>query len=75
MREEPEPYRGPFVVLAPDPLGFRVSIEPPPIEGQHCTLVLATKDDAWRAARDLWTAGKLPFRDLTESNTARATEK
>ena len=71
---EPEPYRGPFVVLAADPLGFRVSVEPP-LRGDDYAQTFATKDAAWSAARDLWTSLHAPLRDLTNHNTVRAAEK
>jgi hypothetical protein len=69
MFDAPEPYRGPFVVLQPDPLGYRVSIDPP-IDDVHAR-TYREKHDAWGYARDLWTALKLPLRDLTDGNAAR----
>jgi hypothetical protein len=69
MCEEPEPYRGPFVVLEPDPLGYRVSVDPP--VHLNMTRTYRTKDAAWGYARDLWTMLHCPFRDLTDHNTAR----
>lgn len=69
--DESETYTGPFVVMSDDADGFHVSVEPPPTGCEPCILTFASKDEAWRAARDLWTAGKLPFRDLTVGNTAR----
>ena len=66
-----EPYRGSFVVMTDDADGFHVSVEPPPVGSEPCTLTFTSKDDAWRAARDLWTVGKLPFRDLTIGRNSR----
>ncbi|QNP46061.1 hypothetical protein H9L14_01955 [Sphingomonas sediminicola] len=73
MSEEPEPYHGPFVVLAPDPLGYRVSVDP--ANDPDLIRTYRMKNDAWAYARDLWTTLRAPLRDLTESNTARAAEK
>lgn len=69
MCDEAELYRGPFVVLAHDPLGYRVSIDPP--IDHDLTRTYREKDDAWAYARDLWTALHCPLRDLTDHNTAR----
>jgi hypothetical protein len=71
MCDELEPYRGPFVVLSPDPIGYRVSIDPPPPGGDP-TRTFAEKHDAWGYAREWWTALRCPLRDFTEHNTARA---
>ena len=70
MEEEPEPYCGPFVILAPDPLGYRVSIDPPP-PGDDPARTFREKCDAWRYASDWWTALRCPLRDMTDGNTAR----
>jgi hypothetical protein len=71
MCEEPELYRGPFVVLESVPLGYRVSIDPPP-PGDDPTRTFAEKHDAWGYARECWTALGCTLRDFTEHNTARA---
>lgn len=73
MVEEPEPYCGPFVILAPDPLGYRVSVDQ--ADGPDLARTYRLKNDAWAYARDLWTTMRAPLRDLTISNTARATEE
>ncbi|MBA3511839.1 hypothetical protein [Sphingomonas sp.] len=70
MVEEPPPYRGPFVVIEPEPRGrYRVSIDP--LTGLDLSRTFATKDEGWSYARDLWSIFRLPLRDLTDSNTAR----
>lgn len=69
MIEEPQPYSGPFVVLEPDPIGYRVSIDKP--LGLDLSRTFRTKDEGWHYARDLWSIFKLPLRDLTDHNTAR----
>ena len=75
MCEEPEePYCGAFVVLAPDPLGYRVTLDPLP-PGGDLTRTYREKCDAWRYASDLWTAGRLPLRDETQGNVARHPSK
>jgi hypothetical protein len=71
MCDELEPYRGPFVVLSPDPIGYRVSIDPPP-PGDDPTRTFRLKDDAWRYASDWWTALRCPLRDMTDHNVAHA---
>lgn len=65
-----EPQR--FVVIEPDPLGFRVHVELKP--GDDLTRTYREKNDAWAYARDLWTTLRAPLRDLTESNVARGEE-
>jgi hypothetical protein len=67
--EEPEPYRGPFVVIEPDSLGYRVSVDPP--NASHLPRSYREKHDAWAYARDLWTALRAPLRDLTDHNVAK----
>lgn len=69
IAEEPE-YRGPFVVIEPDPIGYRVSIDPPP-PGDDLTRTFREKSDAWRYASDWWSVLGCPLRDLTDSNVAR----
>jgi hypothetical protein len=69
MAEEPEPYDGPFVVLRPDPIGYRVSVDPP--IGPDIDRTYREKHDAWGYARDLWIENRLPLLDLTEGNIAR----
>lgn len=66
--EEPQTYSGPFVTLRADGPAFSVSIEPrlPTGEGQPRTF--GSKHEAWGAARDLWTANRLPFADETEGH-------
>jgi hypothetical protein len=68
--EEPCLYRGPFVILQPDPMGYRVSVEPSR-DGENFARTYREKNDAWRYAQDLWTALRAPLRDLTEGNTGR----
>lgn len=70
MDKEPEPYRGPFVVMSEDADGFHVTIDPP-TDSEPRVHTFRAKDDAWRAASDLWTAGRLPFRDLTTGRNSR----
>ena len=73
MNDEPEPYRGPFVVLEPDPIGFRVSVDPAP--APNLTRTYREKHDAWAYARDLWTTMRAPLRDMTIGNVERAQPK
>ena len=72
--EEPHPrYSGPFVCIRPaGDLEWTVSIEPilPTGEGEPRTY--ASKHEAFGAARELWSEHKLPCRDMTVSETARA---
>ena len=71
--EEVEPpYRGPFVTIRPEGPAYTVGIEPPMPSGKVGPRSFATKDVAWGAARELWTANRLPLRDFTVSETARA---
>lgn len=57
--------------MSEDADGFHVSVDPAPVGTELFVLTFRTKDDAWRAASDLWTAGKLPFRDLTVGRNSR----
>ena len=66
------PYRGPFVTIRPEGPAYTVGIEPPMPSGKVGPRSFATKDDAWGAARELWTANRLPQLDLTVAETARA---
>jgi hypothetical protein len=71
MQDDPEPYGGAFVVLSPDPLGYKVSIDPPP-PGDDPTRTFSDKHSAWGYASLCWQELRCPLRDLTEHNTARA---
>jgi len=73
--EEPRRrYAGPFVVIRAEAEGFayQVSVEPilPTGEGEPRTF--ASKHEAFGAARDLWTQHRLPCRDMTIGEVARA---
>ena len=68
MIEEPT-YRGPFVVLAPNLRGYRVSVDPPPSPDPSRTF--PEKNEAWAYARNLWTKLRCPLRNLCDPNTAR----
>lgn len=71
--EEPRPrYTGPFVVIRPDGLDYVVAVEPVLPNGEGQPRTFASKHDAFGAARVLWTEHKLPCRDMTISETARA---
>lgn len=72
LEDADENYSGPFVVLAPDPLGYRVTIEPP---GDEHTRTFREKNDAWRYAQDLWTAMRCPLRDESDFAIARHLER
>ena len=69
--EEP-PYSGPYVTVRADGPTFAVAIEPPLHSGEGHPRTFASKHDAWGAARELWTVNRLPLRDFTVSETARA---
>jgi hypothetical protein len=70
MIDEAEPYRGPFVVIEPEPHGhYRVSIDP--MTGLDLSRRFDGKNAAWSYARDLWSIFRLPLRDLTDGNVAR----
>jgi hypothetical protein len=73
MCEELEPYVGPFVVIEPDSLGYRVSVDPP--NASHLPRSYREKHDAWAYARDLWTTMRAPLRDKTIGNVERAQPK
>ena len=65
--EEP-PYIGAFVVLEPIATGYRVRLEVPP--GCDLSRDCPSKDEAWNAASSLWTALRLPLRNLCDHNVA-----
>lgn len=72
--EEPRSrYSGPFVCirLAGD-LAWSVSIEPILANGEGQPRTFASKHEAFGQARSWWTEHKLPCRDMTVSETARA---
>lgn len=73
--DEPEPlppWTGPYVVIRPEGLTWTVSIEPIPETGVGAPRTYSCKNQAFAAAQELWTAGRLPCRDLTVGGTARA---
>jgi hypothetical protein len=71
--EEPRSrYDGPFVVIRPEGLDYIVAVEPVLPTGEGEPRTFATKHDAFGAARVLWTEHRLPVRDCTIPETARA---
>ncbi len=79
MPHDPHDYgpehSGSFVVLRPVGDCYRVAVEPPMPTGDAEPRSFASKHDAWGEARWLWQSLKLPFRDLTVFQTARAEGK
>lgn len=69
MTEEPEHYGGAFVVVEPVATGYRVRVELPP--GCDLSRTCESKDEAWSWAACVWSAFRLPLRDMTDANTAR----
>lgn len=71
--EEPRPrYSGPFVVIRPDGLDYIVGVEPVLPNGEGQPRAFSSKHEAFGAARDLWTEHRLPVRDCTIGDVARA---
>jgi len=71
--EEPRPrYSGPFVCILPIGPDYEVSIQPVLPTGEGEPRTYGSKIEAFHAARDLWTAHRLPCRDLTIGDVARA---
>lgn len=62
-----------FVVIEPVQGGFSVKIQPTPVSERP--RVFSDKNEAWSYARDLWSEHRLPLRDLTDGNSARATQR
>jgi hypothetical protein len=71
MDEDVEDYRGPFVTLCADGLGYRVTIDPPLPDRLDRSRNYACKSQAWGYARELWCRHRLPFRDFSDGNTGR----
>ncbi len=76
LPDEEEPrlrYSAPFVCIRPaGDLAWSVSIEPILPNGIGEPRTYGSKHEAFGAARDLWTEHKLPCRDFTIGETARA---
>lgn len=73
MPPDDEPlYTGPYVTVRPFGTTYAVAIEPPPATGDGEPRTFGSKHEAFGAARELWTANRLPLRDFTLSETARA---
>ena len=71
--EKPEPpYTGPYVVIEPVGLAYQVETRPVLPNGEGSPRSYSSKHEAFGAARDLWTAHRLPLLDLTVPETARA---
>jgi hypothetical protein len=65
---EPEPpYDGPFCVIRPVGLTYTVAIEPLLASGEGSPRTYGSKHEAFGAARDLWTAHRLPLLDLSDA--------
>lgn len=60
------PCTGAFVVLEPIATGYLVRLEAPP--GSDLSRSCPTKDEAWNVAASLWSALRLPLRDLKDHN-------
>ena len=65
-------YNGPYVTVRPIGTTYAVAIEPPLPTGDGEPRTFGSKHEAFGAARELWTANRLPLRDFTVSETARA---
>ena len=65
-------YNGPYVTVRPVGIEWMVAIEPAPKTGAGEPRTFGSKHEAFGAARELWTANRLPLRDFTVSETARA---
>ena len=69
--EEPEPrYDGPFVVIEPVGRSYRVETRPILPTGEGSPRTYGSKHEAFGAARDLWTAQRLPLLDMTDGHVA-----
>lgn len=66
--EEPEPpYSGAFVVIEPEGHCYRVETRPLLPTGEGSPRTYGSKHEAFGAARDLWTAHRLPLLDLSDA--------
>ncbi len=76
MPHDPHDYGpewdGPYVTLRPVDGGWSVAIEPPPATGEGAARTFGCKSQAWAQAQELWAAHRLPMRDFTLGQTARA---
>jgi hypothetical protein len=74
VEEEPRPrYSGPFVCIRPvDGFSWSVGIEPILSTGEGEPRTYGSKSEAFGAARALWSDHRLPCRDMTVGETARA---
>lgn len=74
--DDQPPYDGPFVVIAPEGLTYTVKIEPSPLpSGDGEPRTYGSKHEAFGAAQALWSAHKLPCRDLTDGHVSQHYEK
>ncbi len=69
------PYDGPFCVIRPNGLTYTVAIEPAPLTGEGSPQTYGSKHEAFGAARDLWTAHRLPLLDLSDGKVAAHREE
>lgn len=65
-------YSGPFVTIRPDGMEYIVAIEPTLPTGEGKPRAFGSKHEAFGAAQALFAAHKLPCRDMTVPETARA---
>lgn len=76
MAHDPHDYgpefSGSFVILRPVGDCYLVEIAPPPPSGEGAARSFGSKHEAWGEARHLWQSLKLPFRDMTVNQIARA---
>lgn len=64
-------HSGPVVILRADSDSYVVAVEPPLPTGLGAPRTYGAKNDAWAAARCLFTDFRLPFRDETEGHFGR----
>ena len=69
------PYSGPIVVIEPEGRNYRVETRPVLPTGEGSPRTYGSKHEAFGAARDLWTAHRLPLLDLTDGHVAAHRDK
>lgn len=64
-------HSGSFVILRADGFAYLVTIEPPLPTGEGAPRSYGSKNEAWVAARGLFSDFRLPFQDETEGHFGR----
>jgi hypothetical protein len=75
IEEAQSRYTGPFVTIRPEGQDYIVAIQPVLPSGEGEPRAFGSKNEAWWQVLTFARAHRLPVRDLTVSETARAHRK